>query len=101
MCNVGIIIPYIHVIKYEGPKKMWVLGFTFLSVSALVYLLIMIFWLNIIISISTINWIRVLIGIVAISGGCYNLYKCYKNRKMMAVLSLIERNVRRCLKELG
>lgn len=68
-------------LNMKDRKKMWVLGFTFLSVSALVYLLIMIFWLNIIISISTINWIRVLIGIVAISGGCYNLYKCYKNRK--------------------
>lgn len=68
-------------LNMKDRKKMWILGITFLVVSALVYLLMMIFWLNIVISVSTIIWVRLLIGLVAVIGGSYNLYKCYKNRK--------------------
>jgi hypothetical protein len=68
-------------LNMKNRKKMWILGVVFLATSALVYLLIMILWLNIFVSIALINWVRILIGLVAIVGGGYNVYNFIKHRK--------------------
>lgn len=57
----------------KDKKKMWILGLTFLTTSALVYLLIMLAWLKVAISFTTVKWIRVLIALVALCGGIVNL----------------------------
>ncbi|MDD4027757.1 MAG: hypothetical protein PHN54_01695 [Bacilli bacterium] len=62
-------------------KKMWILGITFLTTSALMYALIMTTWLNLASSIIEINIIRILIGIFAISMATSNIYKYFKERK--------------------
>lgn len=57
----------------KDKKKMWILGLTFLTTSALVYLFIMLAWLKVAISFTTVKWIRVLIALVALCGGIVNL----------------------------
>jgi len=61
-------------------KKMWILGLTFLATSALVYLLFMVSWLKVALSITTIGWIRMLIALIALAAGLWNLYSFYKSK---------------------
>jgi len=68
-------------IGMKDKKRMWSLGIAFLVTSALIYLLFMISWLNVATFITSINWVRVLIGLVAIVGSVINLYGYFKNRK--------------------
>ena len=58
---------------------MWTLGLTFLLTSALVYMLIMLSWINIAVKITTIVWIRNIIALVAIIGGLLNLRSFIKS----------------------
>ena len=68
-------------IGMKDKKRMWSLGITFLVTSALVYLLFMVAWLNVATFLTSVNWIRMLLGLVALGGGCINLYGYFKNRK--------------------
>ena len=61
-------------------KRMWTLGITFLVTSALVYLLFMVSWLNIAMSVSEIVVIRNIIALVALAAGIINLIKFFKNK---------------------
>ncbi len=61
-------------------KKMWLLGLTFILTSALMYLLFMGAWLNIMLYIGALLWIRILIASVALIGGGVNL-RAYCNTK--------------------
>ena len=62
-------------------KRMWSLGITFLMTSALIYLFFMLTWLNVATLITSIGWVRTLIGLVAIVGALVNLYGYFKTRK--------------------
>jgi cytochrome c biogenesis protein CcdA len=64
----------------KNKKRMWTIGLTFLGSSALVYMLIMLSWLNIVVSISTSIWVRNVIAIIAIGGGLINLYNFIKHQ---------------------
>ena len=66
-------------IGLKDRKKMWILGLTFLGTSALVYMAIMLSWLNIVVRISTVIWIRNIIAIIAIIGGIINLRSFIKS----------------------
>jgi len=57
------------------------LGITFLTTSALIYLLFMLAWLNVASLLTSINFVRLLIGLVAIGGSLFNLYGYIKSRK--------------------
>ncbi len=61
-------------------KRMWILGTTFIIASASVYFLFMAAWLNLILFLGFIIWIRILIGLVALGGGTYNLKKYFVNK---------------------
>ena len=68
-------------IGMKDKKRMWVLGVTFLLTSALIYLFFMIAWLNVATFLTSVSWIRISLGLVALCGGCINLYGYFKNRK--------------------
>jgi len=53
--------------------RMWILGGTFLLTSAFMYFLFMLSWLNITVIFGKILYLRLLIGIVAIGGGAWNI----------------------------
>jgi glutaredoxin len=61
-------------------RKMWVLGLTFLTTSALVYLLFMVSWLNLAIFTSNVLWIRLIIALAAIIFGGFNLKNWWQSR---------------------
>ncbi|MBU1145762.1 MAG: hypothetical protein KJ971_07945 [Firmicutes bacterium] len=68
-------------INTKDRKKMWILGFTFLFASALFYFLIMVAWLNLALQITTIVWIRIVIGSIALGFGGFNIYQFIKSTK--------------------
>lgn len=61
-------------------KRRWILGTAFIVASAFVYFLFMAAWLNLIVFIGFIVWVRILIGLVAIGGGSYNLKEFFTNK---------------------
>lgn len=64
----------------KNHRKMWILGLTFLISSAFVYLLFMVSWLKIALSISSIRWIQGLIACVALLAGFFNLSSFWKSK---------------------
>ena len=79
-CAMWILLFLISVlIGMKDRKRMWTLGLTFLLTSALVYMLIMLSWINIAVKITTIVWIRNIIALVAIIGGLLNLRSFIKS----------------------
>jgi len=57
----------------EDRKKMWILGSAFILTSGFVYFLLMSAWLNVFLLLGFIIWIRVIVGIVALGAGGYNI----------------------------
>jgi glutaredoxin len=62
-------------------KRMWILGITFIMASASVYFIFMAAWLNLILFLGFVIWIRILIGILALIGGGYSLKEFIFNKK--------------------
>lgn len=68
-------------IGMKDKKKMIILGTTFLLSSALVYLLFMLAWLNVATLLLKVNFVRILIGIIALVGAIFNLVGYIRHRK--------------------
>ena len=60
-------------IGMKDRKKMWVLGSAFILTSGFVYFLLMSAWLNVFLLLGFVIWIRIIIGLVALVAGGYNL----------------------------
>lgn len=69
-------------IGMENKKRRWIIGITFLLTSALMYLLIMMSWLNIMVSITSTIVIRSIIAIFAVVFGLINLIKFFKFKEV-------------------
>ncbi|MBN1168471.1 hypothetical protein JXA63_01120 [Candidatus Woesebacteria bacterium] len=65
----------------ENKRRRWILGTAFIIASAFVYFLFMAAWLNLIIFVGFVVWVRILIGLVAIGGGGYNLREYFTNKE--------------------
>lgn len=73
-CAMWVLIFLISLLfKMKNRKKMWILGSSFVAVSAFSYFLFMAAWLNILLFLGFVFWIRLLIGGVALFGGVLNL----------------------------
>jgi thiol-disulfide isomerase/thioredoxin len=64
----------------EDRKRMWILGGAFIFTSAVVYFIFMAAWLNLLLFIGMIVWVRIAIGLVALFGGGYNLKEYFTNK---------------------
>lgn len=81
-CAMWILLFLISVlIGMKDRKRMWILGLSFLITSALVYMVIMLSWINIAVKMTSIIWLRNIIAIIALIGGFVNLRSFYKERK--------------------
>ena len=69
------------ILTMKDRKRQWIIGLTFLIASALVYMLIMLSWINIVVNISTSILFKNLIAIVAIIGATLNIRSYLKERK--------------------
>ncbi len=74
-CAMWVLIFLITMLfNMENKKRMWALGITFLVTSALIYLVFMFVWLGIATKLlTTISWLKLLIGLVALIGAFINL----------------------------
>jgi len=80
-CAMWVLIFLISLLlSVESVKRRWVLGITFIVASAIVYYLFMAAWLNMFLFIGYLLIVRIIIGILAISFGIYNLRKYIKNK---------------------
>lgn len=61
-------------------KRMWALGTAFIIASASVYFIFMSAWLNLLLFIGFIATVRIIIGLVALGGGGYNLKDFFTNK---------------------
>ena len=68
-------------VNMKNKKRMWILGVTFITTSALVYLLFMLAWLNIAVSVAKVNIIRYIIGLLALVIGVINIKNYIKSLK--------------------
>lgn len=64
----------------KNKKRMWLLGTLFIITSALVYFLFMSAWLNLLLFLGFIIWVRIIIGIIALGGGSYNLKEFFTSK---------------------
>ncbi|NLW81742.1 MAG: hypothetical protein GXY42_08755 [Desulfovibrionales bacterium] len=76
----------------KDKRKMWILGTAFIAGSALVYFLFMAAWLNLILLLGLVLWIRITIGILALGSGMYSVRDFWVNKEGTCTLS---GNVRR------
>ncbi|NCU28171.1 MAG: hypothetical protein EOM85_00650 [Candidatus Moranbacteria bacterium] len=64
----------------ENKKRMWALGIAFIISSASVYFIFMSAWLNLVLFLGIVLWVRLLIGGLAIFGGSYSIKSFFKNK---------------------
>lgn len=69
-------------IGMKDKKRMWILGSTFLLISALIYLIFMMSWLNLANLLISVVWVRLIIAVVSLVGGFINLRGYIKHRKV-------------------
>ena len=81
-------------INMKDRKRMWVLGFTFIISSALVYLMFMLAYLKVASSLIE-TWFKYVIAIVALVGGIINLRSYFKERKKDIGCSVTDAKKRR------
>lgn len=71
----------------KNKKRMWILGSVFIVSSAVVYFLFMGAWLNLLIFLGMIVWVRYLVGLVALGGGIYNVREFFVNKNATCKVS--------------
>lgn len=64
----------------KDKKRMWILGATFIVASASVYFMFMAAWLNLILFLGLVIWVRIIIGLIAMIGGGYSLKEFIFNK---------------------
>jgi glutaredoxin len=63
-------------------KKMWILGTAFIISSSAVYFIFMAAWLNLILFLGFVVWLRIIIGVVALGGGAYGIKEFFLNKNI-------------------
>lgn len=81
-CAMWVLILLISILfHFDKKKDMYIVGFTFIITSSLVYLLSML-GISFIISIAEIKVIRILIGLASLGIGLYSLYDLMKSKEV-------------------
>ncbi len=87
-CAMWVLFFLINLLLGMGDrKKMWTLEGAFILASGAVYFLLMTAWLNILIFFGFIFWIRIIIGLVALFAGGYNLKEYWTDTSGTCTLS--------------
>jgi thiol-disulfide isomerase/thioredoxin len=81
-CSMWVLLFLISMLLgMKDRKKMWVLGLTFIFISALTYFTFMAAWLNLVILLSAIIWIRTMIGVFGLGAGLFNIRSFIKTKE--------------------
>ena len=96
-CAMWILLFLINMLfRMENKKRSWILGFTFLLVSGLVYFLSML-GINLVLGVIAIKWIKILLAIFILVAGILNFSKYLKTRKEEAGCTVVDKNKRKKL----
>jgi thiol-disulfide isomerase/thioredoxin len=87
-CAMWVLIFLINLLLgLEDRRKMWILGSAFILASGGIYFLFMTAWLNLLVFLGFIFWIRISIGGVALLAGGYNLKEYFSDTASVCKLS--------------
>ena len=101
-CAMWVLIFLINLLLgMEDRRKMWILGGTFILASAVIYFLFMTAWLNFLVFVGFIVWVRIGIGAVALLAGFYNLREYVTERARTCMLEEAPRRRRTDGKDQG
>ena len=67
-------------LSMKDRNRMWVLGTTFIVTSAFVYFLFISAWLNLFLFLGFILWVKIIVGLIALIAGSYNLREYFINK---------------------
>ena len=96
-CAMWILLFLINMLfNLDNKKKRWVLGYTFLVVSGLVYFLSML-GINFVLSVFAVNWIKIILAIFILIAGIVNLKKYLKTRNEETGCSVVNHKKRKKL----
>lgn len=65
----------------QDRAKMWILGTTFIVTSSFIYFLFMTAWLNLLLFIGLVFWVKIVIGGIALTAGVLNLREYITNKE--------------------
>ncbi len=74
--------------------RMWILGAVFILVSAAVYFLFMTAWLNLLMFLGLVFWVRLGVGLIALVAGVYNLKEFFWGEAGVCKVTHAERRQR-------
>ena len=94
-CAMWILLFLINMfLGQKDKRKSWILGFTFLIVSATIYFLSML-GMNVVLSVVAIEWLKKVIAIFILIAGILNLKKYWKTRKEEAGCNVVDNKKRK------
>lgn len=71
----------------KNRRRMWILGIAFVAASSFVYFIFMSAWLNLILFIGFILWVRLGVGLVSLVGGVYGIKEYFANPKAVCTVA--------------
>jgi glutaredoxin len=71
----------------KNRRRMWILGTAFIATSGLVYFLLMAAWLNLFSLLGFVVWIRIVVGLAALSAGIYSVRDYFRNKEGVCKVS--------------
>lgn len=96
-CAMWILLFLINMLfNIKNKKKRWILGFSFLFTSALVYFLSML-GINFVLNVAAVNYIKLLIGVFILCAGVYNFKKYLSIRNEEAGCTVVDDKKRKKL----
>ena len=94
-CAMWILLFLINMLfSMKDKKKAWILGFTFLFISGLVYFLSML-GINLVLGVATIKWIKILIALFILVAGIINFRKYLITRKKDTGCTVVDNKKRK------
>lgn len=75
----------------EDSRRMWVLGLVFLGATGLMYFAVLAAWLNVVIWIGAVAWLRLAVGSLAVVAGFYYLREYWTNPQGICKVTNVDR----------
>lgn len=80
-CAMWVLVFLISLLlKMQNTRRRLVLGLAFIAASALVYFLFMTAWLNFFLFVGYVFWLRLVIALVALGSGIYQIHEFFVNK---------------------
>jgi glutaredoxin len=74
-------------INTKSRKRMWLIGGTFIGVSGLVYFMLLSAWLNLFLAVSYVSTVRIIIGLVALGIGAWQIRNFLNYKKGVCIVT--------------